>query len=222
MSDISAGSGVKTRNPVRRLGENRPFLFVLAVVLFLGVLWSYLFITASTHRTLDQRTHDVAAQLKCPVCQNESVADSPSIISQQMRSVIRQQLQAGRSEQQVVQYFEDRYGPQIILSPPWQGFSLLIWLVPIALFLAGLGTLFFIVRDWRQGAPMHDAALDERNENRGVSEEDAEMVQYRQQLEQELAAEDVLFKKTSVGEMGVEKTDVTKLGVIPVAPTGER
>ncbi len=198
---MSAIGGMQVRSSVSGLSRNRPFLFVLAVVLLLGVLWSYLFITASTHRTLDQRTHDVAAQLKCPVCQNESVADSPSTISQQMRSVIRQQLQAGRSEQQIVQYFEDSYGPQIILSPPWRGFSLLIWLVPIALFLAGIGTLFLIVRDWRQAvpAPIKTAETIEANENdsesRRADEEDADLAPYREQLEQELAAEDVLFKK---------------------------
>lgn len=196
---MSAISGLQARSSVSGLSRNRPFLFVLTVVLMLGVLWSYLFITASTHRTLDQRTHDVAAQLKCPVCQNESVADSPSTISQQMRGVIRQQLQAGRSEQQIVQYFEDRYGPQIILSPPWRGFSLLIWLVPIVLFLAGIGTLFLIVRDWRQAVPTRDKAVEtdeDDNETRVADEEDAEITHYREQLEQELAEEDVLFRKS--------------------------
>lgn len=199
---MSAISGVKPKSSISGLSKNRPFLFVLTVVLLLGVFWSYLFITASTHKTLDQRTHDVAAQLKCPVCQNESVADSPSTISQQMRSVIRQQLQAGRSEQQVVQYFEDSYGPQILLAPQWQGFSLLIWLVPIVLFFAGIGTLFLILRDWRQTTPINEGAEESEYGSMVADMDDPENAAYRERLEQELAAEDVLFKKRAIDNKG--------------------
>src|SRR5229473_6404511 len=117
--------------------KQRALLLVIAVVVMLAAIWAYVLLVTPAQESLDQRVHDVASQLKCPVCQGESVADSPSTISQQMRAVIRQQLQSGKSEQEVIQYFVDRYGEQIVWSPPWQGFTLLAWLVPIALLLVG-------------------------------------------------------------------------------------
>src|SRR3989440_11244026 len=126
----------------RMLQRKRSLLVTFAVVAIVAAIWSYVFLQNSPQQTLDQRAHDVASQLKCPICQGESVADSPSALAQQMRGVIRQQLQAGKSEQEVVHYFTRSYGDQIINSPPWQGFYLLIWLVPIALLLGGVVLLW--------------------------------------------------------------------------------
>src|SRR6266436_6726082 len=169
--------------------QKRPFFFVLAMLAIVGATWSFMILTAARNETLDQRVHDVASQLKCPVCQGESVADSPSTISQQMRAVIRQQLQSGRSEQQVVQYFVDRYGQQIVWSPPWQGFTLLTWLVPITLLLGGAVLLLMVLRDWytapRVGTNDDDADLA------GIDE--AQLQRYRAQIEEELAGSDSIF-----------------------------
>lgn len=140
---------------------------------------------------LDQRVQNVAAQLKCPVCQGESVADSQATIAQQMRQVIREQLQSGKSEQEVVQYFVRSYGDQIVWLPLWQGFSLLAWLVPIAFLLGGAVLVCIVLREWRTGIAVAGA-------NDRVSEDgsplDADLEQYRAQLEAELAEEDALFR----------------------------
>jgi cytochrome c-type biogenesis protein CcmH len=170
----------------------RPLFIVLVAVALVGALWSYMLLNASTHRTLDQRVQDVASQLKCPICQSESVADSPSGLAQQMRSVIRQQLQQGKSEQEIIQYFVSSYGEGIVWSPPWQGFSLLAWLVPIGLLVGGGILLFFIFRDWRMAKPLNRID-DEEAESHPVA--DADLERYRGQLERELASEDPLFKR---------------------------
>lgn len=130
--------------------KRRSLLLGIAVIAIVGSIWSYMLITAPPQGTLDQRVHDVASQLKCLVCQGESVADSPATLSQQMRALIRQQLQSGKSEQEVIQYFVSRYGDRILWSPPWQGFTLLAWFVPIGLLLAGVLLLFFILRNWQR------------------------------------------------------------------------
>jgi cytochrome c-type biogenesis protein CcmH len=159
-------------------------LLLLALVALVGAAWSYILIATPPSRTLDQRVYDVASQLKCPVCQNESVADSSASIAEQMRLVIRQQLRSGKSDQQVLQYFAAHYGNQILLTPPQQGFNLLAWLMPVAMLLLGLGLVSFVARDWRargrlqlaQGAdPANEEILD-----------DPELEHYRRQLEQEL------------------------------------
>ena len=173
--------------------QKRSFFVALAVVAIVSAIWSYVFLLNPPQQTLDSRVHDVASQLKCPICQGESVADSPSQLSQQMRGVIRQQLLSGKSEQEVIQYFQASYGEQIVWSPPWQGFTLLAWLVPIALLLAGALLLLFVLRDWRT-RPLIGLHADDV-ELAGADE--VELAIYRSQLERELAAEDPIFARQS-------------------------
>ena len=178
--------------------QKRSLLVILAVVAILGATWSHVLLTTPPQKTLDQEAQDVGSQLKCLVCQGESVADSPALLAQQMRVVIRQQLQSGKSEQDVIQYFQARYGDKILFAPPQGGFDLLAWLVPIAMLLAGALFLFFVVRDWhtssRGGAAEEDSDLTDVDE--------AELEHYRRQLEQELAEDDPLFAQTRIEEAG--------------------
>ncbi len=173
--------------------KKRPtLLLILAIIAILGAIWSYVLLTTPPQQTLDQRVHNVALQLKCLVCQGESVADSPATLAQQMRSVIRQQLQSGKSEQQVIQYFESRYGDRILWSPPWQGFTILAWLVPIAMLFAGSLLLFFVLRGWHTKSNT-DSTGDEA-ELANIDEADLE--RFKKQLEQELTADDPIFRHT--------------------------
>lgn len=173
------------------MSQRRSLLLVVAAVVLMSGIWLFMTLNATTHQALDQRVYNVAEQLKCPVCQGESVADSTSLLAQQMRVVIREQLQQGRSESEVLQYFSQKYGEQIIWSPPWQGFTLLAWLAPLILLLGGLCLLFFLVRDWHKEAALH--TLDSPAQ---LSEDDdPELALYRAQLERELAEEDSLFQR---------------------------
>ncbi len=173
--------------------KRRSLLIFLAVTAILGSIWCYALLTRPPQQTLDQRVHDVASQLKCLVCQGESVADSPATLSQQMRENIRQQLQSGKSEQEVIQYFVSRYGDRILLSPPSQGFTLLAWLVPIALLLGGTLLLFVVLWSWHtqssRGSLENDAA-----ESEAINESD--MAYYQQQVLVQLAAEDPVLLDT--------------------------
>src|SRR2546423_10976047 len=139
--------------------QRRPPFIGLAIVAIVGAIWYSIFLQTPPQQTLDQRVQHVGFQLKCPVCQGESVADSQSAIAQQMRGIIRQQLQSGMTEQAVIQYFQARYGDQIVWSPQWQGFSLLAWVVPIGLLAGGVHLLFFVLRDWRSFTPTGGASL---------------------------------------------------------------
>jgi cytochrome c-type biogenesis protein CcmH len=167
-------------------------LLVLAALAVIAAVWSALLIIKPKQETLDQRVQNIASQLKCPVCQSESVADSQATIAQQMRQVIRQQLQSGKSEQDVVQYFIRSYGDQIVWLPPWQGFSLLIWLVPIVFLLSGIVLVFIVLREWRSDVAAAGTGKTVHHESEMVL--DADLEQYRAQLEAELAEEDVLFR----------------------------
>jgi cytochrome c-type biogenesis protein CcmH len=100
--------------------------------------------------SLDDRTRAVAEQLRCPVCQSESVADSPAQISKDMRTTIRKRLAAGQSLESIKSYFVSRYGDWILLAPPASGVGNLVWLAPPLLLLGGAGLLVALVFDWRK------------------------------------------------------------------------
>jgi cytochrome c-type biogenesis protein CcmH len=173
--------------------KRRSLLLFLGLVAIISSIWVYTLLVSPSKQTLDQRVHDVASQLKCLVCQGESVADSPATLSLQMRAVIRQQLQSGKSEQEVIQYFVSRYGDRILLSPPMQGLTLLAWLVPIALMIAGVLLVFFVLRSWQSHT---DKEPDETHRAESVTIDEQELAMYQRQIERELAAEDPVFSPT--------------------------
>jgi cytochrome c-type biogenesis protein CcmH len=106
---------------------------------------------AVAESTLDARTRAVAAELRCPVCQGLSLQDSPSELSQQMRDVVRQQLAAGKTEDEVRQYFVARYGEWILMSPSAHGFNWLVYLLPMLVLMIGGGVVLLAVKRWTSG-----------------------------------------------------------------------
>ena len=90
---------------------------------------------------LERRVRAVGAELRCPVCQNISVADSPSALAVEMRSVIRRKLLEGESPEQIIQYFAGVYGEEVLLNPPRQGFTLLVWVGALAAVVGGAALL---------------------------------------------------------------------------------
>lgn len=102
---------------------------------------------------LDAATSAVAAELRCPVCQGVAIQDSPSELAQQMRMVVKEQLAAGKSADEVKDYFVSKYGEWILLEPQAHGFNLVIYALPVLLVLGGAAFLVFIVRKWTAAAP---------------------------------------------------------------------
>lgn len=113
--------------------------------------------TASTAE-LERRTSAIASELRCPVCQGVSVEDSPTELARQMRAVVRDQLAAGRTPDEVRQYFVDKYGEWILLEPKASGFNLLVYVLPWLAMLAGLAVIVFAVRRWTNAAPVDETA----------------------------------------------------------------
>lgn len=108
---------------------------------------------------LEIQTQRVAAELRCPVCQGTSINDSPSELAQQMKAVIREQLEAGRTPDEVKEYFVAKYGEWILLEPEARGFNLVVYLAPLLALLGGALIVVSAVRRWM--APDAGGAGDE-------------------------------------------------------------
>lgn len=111
---------------------------------------------------LDAGTTALAEQLRCPVCQGESIQDSPSELAGEMRNLVKSQLAEGRTPAEIKTYFVSKYGEWILLDPKAHGFNLVLYAAPYVLLLVGLGVIVIAVRRWTGGngettAPQNDA-----------------------------------------------------------------
>ncbi len=119
-----------------------PAVLVLAAVLPLA---------GGTAPTLDDQVYAIAAQLMCPVCGGQTVAESGSQLAEQMRAIMRERLRAGQSRDEIIAYFVGQFGEGILAAPPPRGGGLPLWLVPPVALAIGLVVLRRFVR--RTGAP---------------------------------------------------------------------
>ena len=151
--------------PIR---PRRPIVATLITLVVLGLV--VLVEAQQPARHLDEpEVYTIATQLRCVVCQNLSVADSPSETATQMRAVIRERLAAGERPEQVIQYFVDKYGEWILLEPRRHGFTLLVWLLPPLAVIAGVALAAVLLVRWTRrrrtavvAAPPLDPAMSER------------------------------------------------------------
>jgi cytochrome c-type biogenesis protein CcmH len=102
---------------------------------------------------LDDGVRRIALQLQCPVCEGETVADSPSGLAADMRGVIRAKLVAGESDQQILDEFVASYGDGILTEPPKRGISLGVWVGPVIGVALGALLVAALLKMWRRPAP---------------------------------------------------------------------
>ncbi len=95
---------------------------------------------------LERRAQEIDRMIMCPVCPAETIDQAQVEISFQMRVIVREMLAEGKTREEVLDYFADRYGPDILAAPPKSGVNLLAWILPIAGVAAGLGGVFLVLR----------------------------------------------------------------------------
>jgi cytochrome c-type biogenesis protein CcmH len=131
-------------------------LLLLATALLLGPIDG----AQAAGPDLEDRVREIASELRCVVCQNLSVADSPSDLAKEMRNVVRDQVQQGKSREEVQAYFVSRYGEYVLLAPPKRGFNLIVWGLPFLAVMAGGGVVYLVARRWTEQRPVDRATAD--------------------------------------------------------------
>ncbi len=101
---------------------------------------------------LQSRVFDITRKLRCPTCVSESVADSNAAIAIEMRNQVQSQLEDGRSETEILAFFQERYGDWVLLEPPRRGVHLLVWWLPGIALAAGAGGLGLLMVRWTRNA----------------------------------------------------------------------
>lgn len=108
------------------------------------------------------RTEALAANLRCPFCSGESIADAPSQVARDLEVFIAEKVEEGWSDEEIYTFFEARYGEQVRLDPPLGGWGLLLWLAPTALLLVGVAAI------WQRRRPVTPA--EERSDGPAPAE----------------------------------------------------
>ncbi len=160
----------------------RPALVIpAAIALVVALVWWIAAARANQPLTLDQRVKEVASQVQVPGGFGDSAATSSLPVAQEMRDLIRQDLSEGMSEQQILDYFRQRYGDDILEAPPTAGFNALMWFPPVLLATIALYFAWRALRVRRPGTSTSTPAATGNAPSTGLES-------YRQILRREIAA----------------------------------
>ncbi|MDT4967121.1 MAG: cytochrome c-type biosis protein CcmH [Acidobacteriota bacterium] len=113
---------------------------------------------------LEARLMALAEKLRCLVCQNETLAASHAPLAIDLRQQMREQMKAGRTDQEIVSFLTDRWGDFVLFSPPVKLTTYLLWFGPFALFAAGIVVQFVYIR--RRRARVKDQPLSDAEQKR--------------------------------------------------------
>ena len=114
---------------------------------------------------LEARARDLSSELRCLVCQNQSIDDSAAPLARDLRLLVRERLTAGDSDQQVLNFLVARYGEFVLLKPRFELHTLLLWGLPPVALVAGMIALFVTARR-RQSANLQAPALSAAEQQR--------------------------------------------------------
>jgi cytochrome c-type biogenesis protein CcmH len=96
---------------------------------------------------MEARARTISQNMRCLVCQNQSIDDSEADLARDLRLLVRERLKAGDSDEQVEHYIVSRYGDYVLLKPPFKPETYVLWLGPAILFLAALAAVFLFYRN---------------------------------------------------------------------------
>jgi len=133
--------------------------FLVLLVFFTAPAYAKEAQPSAADPVLEERVMKLSKELRCLVCQNETLADSRADLAEDLRGQIREQMKAGKSDKEIIAYLTDRYGKFILYNPPVDPTTYLLWFGPFILLLAGLTVLFRYLKQRRElivEAPLSD------------------------------------------------------------------
>ncbi|MBC7908832.1 MAG: cytochrome c-type biogenesis protein CcmH [Rhodospirillaceae bacterium] len=114
----------------------------------------------------EERAQDLGKGLRCMVCQSESIEDSNADLAKDLRIIVRERIAKGETDDQVRKFVVDRYGDYVLLKPPFKASTLILWVGPFVLLLAGIVAVFGFYRRRGTAAPAQPAPLTPEEKRR--------------------------------------------------------
>lgn len=114
----------------------------------------------------EARARELSRELRCLVCQNQSIEDSNAPLARDLRRIVRERVVAGDSDKAVLDYLVQRYGEWVLLKPRFNAQTLLLWLGPALLLVLGVGIVFALYRRQRRAQKAAPAPLDAAEQRR--------------------------------------------------------
>jgi cytochrome c-type biogenesis protein CcmH len=145
---------------------------MLLMLVLLGVSVPAVYADEVAENPLDRAVLDIAKDLRCTVCQNQPVSESNADLARDMRQLIREQVAAGKSRDEIVAYFVSRYGDYVLMKPPADRDGLPLWIAPPLLLvaLALVGWIFIRRRTHVSPAPVPTLSADDQARVRAARE----------------------------------------------------
>ena len=141
----------------------RPVL-ALALLLVAGSAVAVIETYDFSNPELESRYQQLSAELRCPKCQNQNIADSNAPIAQDLRKLLYQQLEQGASDQEILDYMVARYGEFVRYRPRFSGATAILWLAPALLLLAAVVVVFLSLRSRRDTRTTTTATLSDEDQ----------------------------------------------------------
>lgn len=146
----------------------RKLFFILMLALSTAAVQAKEAPPTAANPELEKRVMALSEELRCLVCQNQTIADSNAELAVDLRNQVREKLASGMSNQDVIDFMVERYGDFVLYRPPVKGVTWLLWFGPFALLVAGIGVLVMKLRRRRTADEAGDA-LPETEMKRAAS-----------------------------------------------------
>jgi len=137
-------------------------LVVLLLLAFGCPAWAGEAAPVAADPALEQRVTELATELRCLVCQNQTLADSNAPLAVDLRNQIRERMQQGASERDIIDFMVERYGDFVLYRPPFKATTLLLWVGPMLLMIAGLAALYYRIARRRREVAKPELSGEER------------------------------------------------------------
>ncbi len=158
---------------------------IVVTLFFLILLFPNLEVIAQNpeEEALEKTASELYERIMCPICPGQTIAQSNSEISIQMRNLVLKKLRQGETKEEILQYFTSRYGERIMAKPTKKGLNLMLWFLPFVLVSLAAIVIYSLTRHWTKKAQVETL----------THFEEAEMAEYKERIEKELKEFDECF-----------------------------